>query len=46
EILYKEHVLIVDAIRIKNDEQARHYMLEHLAGVEERLLSYYSSNNV
>lgn len=46
EILYKEHVLILDAIQMKNDEQARQYMLEHLAGVERRLLNYYSSNNV
>ena len=46
EVLYKEHLLILEAITKKNDDEARHYMLEHLAGVEARLLKYYSSNNV
>ncbi|MEL1136460.1 FadR/GntR family transcriptional regulator [Desulfitobacterium sp. THU1] len=46
ERLYKEHVFILEAITKQNDEDARRYMLEHLAGVEERLLRYYSSNEV
>lgn len=46
ERLYKEHVLILEAIIKQNGEEARQFMLEHLAGVEERLLKYYSSNNV
>ncbi|AGA69784.1 transcriptional regulator [Desulfitobacterium dichloroeliminans LMG P-21439] len=46
ERLYKEHVFILEAVTRQNEEDARRYMLEHLAGVEERLLRYYSSNDV
>lgn len=46
ERLYKEHVHILEAIIERKDDEARQFMLEHLAGVEERLLKYYSSNNV
>lgn len=46
ERLYREHALILDAIKKQNEDEARFYMHEHLSGVEERLLKYYSSNNV
>lgn len=46
EKLYKDHLMILDAIRNKSAKDARRYMVEHLEGVEERLKEYYSVNNV
>lgn len=46
ERLYQEHSLVLDAILQQNPEQARRIMLNHLAGVEEKLLKYYSENKI
>lgn len=43
ELLYKEHVLIYEAILAKDPAKAQEKMLEHLNGVEEEILK--SMNN-
>lgn len=46
ERLYQEHSLVFDAILKQDSEQARRIMLEHLDGVEDKLLKYYSINKM
>ena len=46
ERLYQEHSIVLDAIQQQNPEQARRIMLDHLAGVEDKLLTYYSVNKI
>jgi GntR family transcriptional repressor for pyruvate dehydrogenase complex len=46
ERLYQEHKFVLEAISKQNPEQARRIMLDHLAGVEDKLLQYYSQNHI
>lgn len=46
ERLFREHSLVFDAILKQDSERARHVMLDHLDGVEDRLLRYYSMNKI
>lgn len=46
ERLYQEHSLVFDAILKQDSERARRIMLDHLDGVEDKLLKYYSMNKI
>ena len=46
ERLLREHSLVFDAILKQDSERARRVMLDHLDGVEDRLLRYYSMNKI
>lgn len=46
ERLFREHSLVFDAILKQDSERARRVMLDHLDGVEDRLLRYYSVNKI
>jgi GntR family transcriptional repressor for pyruvate dehydrogenase complex len=46
ERLYREHSQVYEAIIQRSEERARRVMLDHLAGVEDRLLMYYSVNQI